>query len=177
MRNLPLDNGCASRVGLTPSPTCLPGQGGSRKGMRPFGNETGRAIVSPPRSNRWRVFVCRRKGKLRLHRTADRSLRPPAFRGATCQSSHVFTWPGLTVGTDRHNRLTVCRRSAGAGHSVQAAISPRGSPPWIESHARCRRRAGATTRRASWRLAHQSLQRLEVGQVAEWGCRLAAGRH
>jgi hypothetical protein len=40
---------CASRVGLTPSPTCLPGQGGSRKGMRPFGNETGRAIVSPPR--------------------------------------------------------------------------------------------------------------------------------
>jgi len=39
----------ASRVGLTPSPTCLPGQGGSRKGMRPFGNETGRANVSPPR--------------------------------------------------------------------------------------------------------------------------------
>jgi SpoVK/Ycf46/Vps4 family AAA+-type ATPase len=25
----------ASRAGLTPSPTCLPGQGGSRKGMRP----------------------------------------------------------------------------------------------------------------------------------------------
>jgi len=46
MRNLLLDNGCASRVGLTPSPTCLPGQGGSRKGMRPFGNETGRANSS-----------------------------------------------------------------------------------------------------------------------------------
>src|SRR5262249_35991813 len=41
----------ASRAGLTSSPTCLPGQGGSRKGMRPFGNETGRAIVSPPRPN------------------------------------------------------------------------------------------------------------------------------
>ena len=52
----PLNNRCASRVGLTPSPTCLPGQGGSRKGMRPFGNETGRASVSPSRSNRWRVF-------------------------------------------------------------------------------------------------------------------------
>src|SRR6266540_3066003 len=51
-----LSNGCASRVGLTPAPTCLPGQGGSRKGMRPFGNETGRTIVSPPRSNRWRFF-------------------------------------------------------------------------------------------------------------------------
>jgi hypothetical protein len=38
----------ASRVGLTPSPTCHPGQGGSRKGMRPFGNETGRVNVSPP---------------------------------------------------------------------------------------------------------------------------------
>ena len=62
MRNLLLDNGCASRVGLTPSPTCLPGQGGSRKGMRPFGNETGRAIVSPPRSNRWRVFYVEEKG-------------------------------------------------------------------------------------------------------------------
>jgi len=41
-----INNGCASRVGLTPSPTCLPGQGGSRKGMRPFGNETGRANSS-----------------------------------------------------------------------------------------------------------------------------------
>src|SRR5262249_3747352 len=61
MRSPPLDNGCASRVGLTPSPTCLPGQGGSRKGMRPFGNETGRAIVSPPRSNRWRVFVSKKR--------------------------------------------------------------------------------------------------------------------
>src|SRR5262249_15339340 len=55
-RTARVNNGCASRVGLTPSPTCLPGQGGSRKGMRPFGNETGHAIVSPPRSNRWRVF-------------------------------------------------------------------------------------------------------------------------
>jgi hypothetical protein len=35
----------ASRVGLTPSPTCLPGQGGSCKGMRPFGNETGRTLL------------------------------------------------------------------------------------------------------------------------------------
>jgi hypothetical protein len=33
-----------------PSPTCLPGQGGSRKGMRPIGNETGRTSISPPRS-------------------------------------------------------------------------------------------------------------------------------
>src|SRR6516164_6247253 len=40
-------DGSASRVGLTPSPTCLPGQGGSRKGMRPFGNETGRANRQP----------------------------------------------------------------------------------------------------------------------------------
>jgi hypothetical protein len=45
------DLSIASRVGLTPSPTCLPGQGGSRKGMRPFGNETGRATVSLPRSS------------------------------------------------------------------------------------------------------------------------------
>jgi hypothetical protein len=36
--------------------------------------------------------------------TADRRLRLPAFRGERCQSSHVLTWPGLTVGTDRHNR-------------------------------------------------------------------------
>src|SRR5262249_37862272 len=46
-RTAQVDNGCASRVGLTPSPTCLPGQGGSRKGMRPFGNETGRADRQP----------------------------------------------------------------------------------------------------------------------------------
>ena len=39
----------ASREGLTPSPTCRPGQGGSREGMRPIGNDTGRAAVSPPR--------------------------------------------------------------------------------------------------------------------------------
>ena len=40
----------ASRAGLTPSPTCLPGQGGSRKGMRPRSatNRVARA-VSPPR--------------------------------------------------------------------------------------------------------------------------------
>jgi len=30
--------------------------------MRPFGNEAGRAIVSPPRSNRWRVFYVEEKG-------------------------------------------------------------------------------------------------------------------
>ena len=42
---------CASRVGLTPAPTCLPGQGGSRKGMRPFGNEAGRAIEPTRRSS------------------------------------------------------------------------------------------------------------------------------
>ena len=30
--------------------------------MRPFGNETGRAIVSPPRSNRWRVFNVEEQG-------------------------------------------------------------------------------------------------------------------
>src|SRR6266436_5264368 len=46
-RTVLLSDGCASRVGLTPSPTCLPGQGGSRKGMRPFGNETGRANRQP----------------------------------------------------------------------------------------------------------------------------------
>jgi hypothetical protein len=28
--------------------------------MRPFGNETGRAIVSPPRPNRWRVFLSKK---------------------------------------------------------------------------------------------------------------------
>lgn len=37
----------ASREGLTPSPTCLPGQGGSRKGMRPVGNEAGRTRRQP----------------------------------------------------------------------------------------------------------------------------------
>src|SRR4051794_40262750 len=47
----------ASRAGLTPSPTCLPGQGGSRKGMRPFGNETVRAIVSPPRETDGGFFM------------------------------------------------------------------------------------------------------------------------
>ena len=35
-----------AEVAEKPSPTCLPGQGGSRKGMRPFGNETGRAMVA-----------------------------------------------------------------------------------------------------------------------------------
>jgi len=41
----------------------------------------------------------KKKGKLRLPRMANRILRPRAFRGARCQSSHVFTWPELTVGT------------------------------------------------------------------------------
>src|SRR6516162_10847839 len=31
----------ASRAGLTPSPTCLPGQGGSRKGMWPLRQRNG----------------------------------------------------------------------------------------------------------------------------------------
>jgi hypothetical protein len=48
-------------LGLAPSPTCLPGQGGSRKGMRPFGNETGRAIVTPPRSNDGGFFMSKKK--------------------------------------------------------------------------------------------------------------------
>ena len=50
--------GCASRVGLTPSPTCLPGQGGSRKGMRPFGNETGRANRQPSLVIPTEGFLC-----------------------------------------------------------------------------------------------------------------------
>src|SRR4029453_5789401 len=41
-----LTNGCASRVGLTPSPTCLPGQGGSRKGMRPLRQRNGSRDLS-----------------------------------------------------------------------------------------------------------------------------------
>jgi hypothetical protein len=49
-------------------------------------------------------------------------------------------------------------------------------PLGSKSHARCRRCAGETARCASWGLAHQSLQRLEVGQVAEWRRRLASGR-
>lgn len=47
----------ASREGLTPSPTCPPGQGGSRKGMWPVGNETGRTSVSPPRETDGGFFV------------------------------------------------------------------------------------------------------------------------
>jgi hypothetical protein len=37
---------------------------------------------------------------------ADPSLRPPAVQWSEvkCPSSHALTWPGLTVGTDRHNR-------------------------------------------------------------------------
>src|SRR5262245_51283565 len=57
--------GLHQELGLTPSPTCLPGQGGSRKGMRPFGNETGRAIVSPPGSTHGGFFMPKNgKGKL-----------------------------------------------------------------------------------------------------------------
>ena len=36
-----IKNRSASRVGFRASPTCPPGQGGSRKGMRPIGNEAG----------------------------------------------------------------------------------------------------------------------------------------
>jgi hypothetical protein len=36
----------ASRAGLTPSPTCLPGQGGSRKGMWPFRQRNGSQRLS-----------------------------------------------------------------------------------------------------------------------------------
>jgi hypothetical protein len=46
---------CIKR-GLTPSPTCLPGQGGSRKGMRPVGNEAGRTRRQPSSGSRWRAF-------------------------------------------------------------------------------------------------------------------------
>ena len=47
----------ASRVGLTPSPTCHTGQGGSRKGMRPLRQRNGsHENVSPPLENRRRVF-------------------------------------------------------------------------------------------------------------------------
>ena len=37
----------ASRAGLTPSPTCLPGQGGSRKGMRPLRQRNGSHECQP----------------------------------------------------------------------------------------------------------------------------------
>ena len=47
----------ASRVGLTPSPTCLPGQGGSHKGDAAIWQRNGsREVVSPPPSNRWRAL-------------------------------------------------------------------------------------------------------------------------
>ena len=52
---------CASRVGLTPSPTCQPGQGGSRKGMRPFGNETGRARLSALLGKPTEGFLCQKR--------------------------------------------------------------------------------------------------------------------
>jgi hypothetical protein len=39
----------ASREGLSPSPTCHPGQGGSRKGMRPFRQRYGSRGCQPPR--------------------------------------------------------------------------------------------------------------------------------
>src|SRR5262245_21902595 len=37
----------ASREGLTPSPTCSPGQGGSRKGMRPLRQRNGSRECQP----------------------------------------------------------------------------------------------------------------------------------
>jgi hypothetical protein len=43
--------------GPTPSPTCLPGQGGSRKGMRPLGNEAGRASCRPPQETDGGIFM------------------------------------------------------------------------------------------------------------------------
>jgi hypothetical protein len=47
----------ASRVGLTPSPTCQTGQGGSRKGMRPLRQRNGsRDNVSPPRITDGGIF-------------------------------------------------------------------------------------------------------------------------
>src|SRR4051794_15502929 len=50
----------ASRVGLTPSPTCLTGQGGLPQGdAATFGNETvARAHRPSSEQNRWRVFLC-----------------------------------------------------------------------------------------------------------------------
>ena len=48
----------ASRVGLTPSPTCHTGQGGSRKGMRPLRQRNGsRESVSPPRETGGGFFI------------------------------------------------------------------------------------------------------------------------
>src|SRR2546430_14978888 len=108
--------------------------------MRPFGNETGRANRQPSSVKPMEGLLCLRKGKLRLPRTATQILRPPAFRGARCQSSHVLTWLGLTVGRIGTIVIAACKCGAGAGHFVQAAVSPRGPAPRIESYARCGRR-------------------------------------
>ena len=49
----------ASRVGLTPSPTCQSGQGGRPQGdVAHFGNEAGRANCQPSSQPRWRDFLC-----------------------------------------------------------------------------------------------------------------------
>ena len=48
----------ASRVGLTPSPTCHTGQGGSRKGMWPLRQRNGsHENVSPPRKTGGGFFI------------------------------------------------------------------------------------------------------------------------
>jgi hypothetical protein len=55
-----INNSSASRAGLTSRQPAFPRKVVPAKGMRPFGNETDRAIVSPPWSNRWRIFMSKK---------------------------------------------------------------------------------------------------------------------
>jgi hypothetical protein len=65
---------------------------------------------------------------------------------------------------------------AGAGDLVQPTVSSPEPTPRIKGHDRCHKCAGVPAGRTSRRLADQSLQRLEVGQVAERRGRLAPGK-
>lgn len=113
----------ASREGLTPSPTCLPGQGGSRKGMRPDRQRNGSRENQPSSEFRWRVFCCR---QLSLHSPSGPAPRRDAH--SLFGSAHATT-AEQNFPTDARDRTMPCR--APATHPQQ-----RGTSNALQNHQR-----------------------------------------
>src|SRR6266496_1315714 len=83
-----------------PSPTCVPAQGGSRKGMRPIGNKPGRTSARPPRSPAG-GFLCPKTSLLPSFPMAARTSPRLASTGTRSQNSPGTMLPGSTAATVR----------------------------------------------------------------------------
>jgi hypothetical protein len=92
--------------------------------MRPFGNETGRAKVSPPRSNRWRFFyveyIKRRHSK--LYQAALEAARTQAAHRHGQKEAALLK---LLIGDISDRQASTSTSSASALSRMPLSVQPR----------------------------------------------------